>query len=77
MKGTGIKIWHGLAIRIGCFHQPSPCTIRESRYRRGMFELTRREKGLIAGFVFIFLLGFGIRQWRDSAAFDSCPAQVH
>jgi len=41
-----------------------------------MFELTRREKGLIAGFVFIFLLGFGVKQWRDAAAFDSRPAQV-
>ena len=58
-------------------HQASPCAGRESRYRRGMFELTRREKGLIAGFVLIFLLGFGVRQWRDSAAFDSRPAQVH
>jgi hypothetical protein len=41
-----------------------------------MFELTRREKGLIAGFILIFLLGFGVRQWRDSAAFDSRAAQV-
>jgi len=41
-----------------------------------MFELTRREKVLIAGFVFIFLLGFGVKQWRDSEAFDSRPAQV-
>jgi len=41
-----------------------------------MFELTRREKVLIAGFVFIFLLGFGVKQWRESAAFDSRPARV-
>jgi hypothetical protein len=41
-----------------------------------MFELTRREKVLIAGFLFIFLLGFGVRQWRDSAAFESRSAQV-
>ena len=60
----------------GYLRQPSPCTIRESRYRRVMFELTRREKVLIAGFLFIFLLGFGVKQWRDSAAFDSRPAQV-
>jgi len=41
-----------------------------------MFELTRREKALIAGFVCIFLLGFGVKQWRDAAAFDARPAQV-
>jgi hypothetical protein len=41
-----------------------------------MFELTRREKALIAGFLFIFLLGFGVRQWRDAAAFQPQPAQV-
>jgi len=41
-----------------------------------MFELTRREKVLIAGFLFIFLLGFGVKQWRDSAAFGPRPAQV-
>ncbi|MFZ4774019.1 MAG: hypothetical protein ACOYM3_01560 [Terrimicrobiaceae bacterium] len=41
-----------------------------------MFDLTRREKALIAGFTFIFLLGFGVRQWRDASAFDSKPAQV-
>jgi hypothetical protein len=41
-----------------------------------MFELTRREKVLIAGFLFIFLLGFGVRQWRDSSAFGSPAAQV-
>ena len=62
--------------RIGLLHKPSPCTVRESRYGRGMFELTRREKVLVAGFVFIFLLGFGVKQWRESAAFDSRPAQV-
>jgi hypothetical protein len=41
-----------------------------------MFELTRREKVLIAGFVFIFLLGFGVRQWRESAAVRDSPALV-
>jgi predicted negative regulator of RcsB-dependent stress response len=41
-----------------------------------MFELTRQEKVLIAGFILIFLLGFGVKQWRDSAAFDSQSAQV-
>jgi hypothetical protein len=41
-----------------------------------MFELTRREKVLIAGFVFIFLLGFGVKQWRDTVAFEPRSAQV-
>lgn len=58
------------------FAPTTPCALRESRYCREMFELTRREKTLIAGFIFVFLLGFGVRQWRDSSAFEPKPAQV-
>jgi len=38
-----------------------------------MFGLTRNEQALVAGFLFIFLLGFGVRQWRESAAFRAVP----
>jgi len=30
-----------------------------------MFELTRREQTLVAGLVFILVLGLGVRHWRD------------
>lgn len=33
-----------------------------------MFGLTRNEQAVVIGFVFVFLLGFGVKQWRDSAA---------
>jgi hypothetical protein len=31
-----------------------------------MFELTRREQLLVAGFVFILLLGLGVQHWRQT-----------
>ena len=37
-----------------------------SVYRSGMFELTRREQTLVVGFVFILVLGLGVRHWRES-----------
>ncbi len=37
-----------------------------SVYRGGMFELTRREQTLVVGFVFILVLGLGVRHWRES-----------
>jgi hypothetical protein len=43
---------------------------------QGMFELTRSEQALVAGFVFIFLLGFGVKQWRESASLRAVPAQT-
>ncbi|MFZ4599570.1 MAG: hypothetical protein ACOYNN_13080 [Terrimicrobiaceae bacterium] len=33
-----------------------------------MFELTRREQVIVAGFVLIFMLGLGTMHWRDSVA---------
>ncbi len=42
----------------------------------GMFELTRGEQALVAGFVFIFLLGFGVKQWRESAPIRAVPEQA-
>ncbi len=53
--------------------KPSSCALCDSRYGAGMFGLTRNEQALVAGFVFIFLLGFGVRQWRESAAFRAVP----
>lgn len=39
-----------------------------------MFGLTRNEQAVVIGFVFVFLLGFGVKQWRDSAV--SAPVSL-
>jgi hypothetical protein len=41
-----------------------------------MFELTRREQSLLAGFLFILVLGLGARHWRDSRALGLPAAEV-
>jgi len=40
----------------------------------GMFELTRSEQKFVIGFVLVFLLGFGVKQWRDATGPASTPA---
>jgi hypothetical protein len=40
-----------------------------------MFGLTRNEQAVVIGFVFVFLLGFGVKQWRDSSAAPPAPTQ--
>ncbi len=40
-----------------------------------MFGLTRNEQAVVIGFVFVFLLGFGVKQWRDSAVVAPVPIQ--
>jgi hypothetical protein len=39
-----------------------------------MFELTRREQTLVAGIVFILVLGLGVRHWRNP--YPARPAPV-
>lgn len=39
-----------------------------------MFELTRREQTLVVGFVFILVLGLGVRHWRESRPDEPAPA---
>ncbi len=41
-----------------------------------MFELTRREQTLVVGFVFIFVLGLGVRHWRELRPDNAAPAAV-
>jgi len=41
-----------------------------------MFELTRREQTLVVGFVFILVLGLGVRHWREPRPDNSAPAAV-
>jgi hypothetical protein len=31
-----------------------------------MFELTRREQLVVAGFLLVFTLGLGVKQWRET-----------
>ena len=38
-----------------------------------MFELTRREQTLVVGFVFILVLGLGVRHWRESHPDNATP----
>jgi len=42
----------------------------------GMFELTRREQWLVAGFVFILVLGLGVQHWRQTHPLQSAPPNV-
>jgi hypothetical protein len=39
-----------------------------------MFELTRREQTLVVGFVFILVLGLGVRHWRETHPGKSAPS---
>ena len=41
-----------------------------------MFELTRREQTLVVGFVFILVLGLGVRHWRETRPDNAAPAAV-
>jgi len=52
-------------ISVTTFRRVSACVGGDSRYVSGMFELTRREQWLVAGFVFVFLLGLGVGHWRE------------
>lgn len=42
-----------------------------------MFELTRREQLLVAGFVFILLLGLGVQHWRGTRPFKASLEHAH
>ena len=50
----------------------APCAIRFIVFT--MFELTRREQTLVVGIVFILVLGFGVRHWRESRPDIAAPA---
>jgi hypothetical protein len=39
-----------------------------------MFELTRREQALLAGIMAAFLVGLGVKHWRDCRSFPQTPA---
>jgi hypothetical protein len=49
------------------FDHSATCTVCFWRYdHQSMFELTRREQMLVAGFVFILVLGLGVQHWRQT-----------
>jgi hypothetical protein len=31
-----------------------------------MFDLTRREQAVVAGFLFLLVLGLGVKHWRET-----------
>ncbi len=41
-----------------------------------MFDLTRNEQALVAGFLLIFLLGLGVGHWRESAPLPALPTRT-
>lgn len=41
-----------------------------------MFDLTRREQAVVAGFLFLLILGSGVKHWRETRGLQETPAQV-
>jgi hypothetical protein len=41
-----------------------------------MFDLTRREQAVVAGFLFLLVLGFGVKHWRETRGLQQPPAEV-
>jgi hypothetical protein len=41
-----------------------------------MFDLTRREQAVVAGFLFLLVLGFGVKHWRESHGLQQLPVEV-
>lgn len=41
-----------------------------------MFDLTRREQAVVAGFLVLLVLGLGVKQWRETRGFQPVPAAV-
>jgi hypothetical protein len=39
-----------------------------------MFDLTRSEQAVVAGFLFLLVLGFGVKHWRESRGLQQPPA---
>ena len=41
-----------------------------------MFDLTRREQAVVAGFLILLVLGLGVKHWRESRGFQTSPPEV-
>jgi hypothetical protein len=41
-----------------------------------MFDLTRSEQAVVAGFLFLLVLGFGVKHWRETRGLQQPPAEV-
>ncbi|MFZ9920139.1 MAG: hypothetical protein ACO3GO_01860 [Terrimicrobiaceae bacterium] len=40
-----------------------------------MFDLTRREQAVVAGFLILLVLGLGVKHWRETRGFQpAAPA---
>jgi len=41
-----------------------------------MFDLTRREQAVVAGFLVLLVLGLGVKHWRETQGFQPVPPAV-
>lgn len=41
-----------------------------------MFDLTRREQAVVAGFLLLLILGFGVKHWREAHGLQPAPSPV-
>ena len=41
-----------------------------------MFDLTRREQAVVAGFLVLLVLGLGVKHWRETRGFQPAPQAV-
>lgn len=68
------RIFRTRLTEISCFLASGLARRGKSGIFCGMFELTRSEQKFVIGFVVVFLLGLGVKQWRDAAGPASAPA---
>ncbi len=41
-----------------------------------MFDLTRREQAVVAGFLILLVLGLGVKHWRETRGFQPVPPSI-
>lgn len=39
-----------------------------------MFDLTRREQAVVAGFLILLILGLGVKHWRETHGLPAAPS---
>ena len=41
-----------------------------------MLDLTRREQAVVAGFLFLLVLGLGVKHWRETRGLQPTPPEI-
>jgi hypothetical protein len=41
-----------------------------------MFDLTRREQAVVAGFLVLLVLGLGVKHWRETRGMQPVPLAI-